>query len=169
MAPVTPMQTARAGLDIAATSTAWQKVRMAAASIWPDAYVSALIAIAGIVGLITRDGVERLTIAKLIPIWAADIYVGIIVASCLVIVVSITRRNAIAASRGAIVLSLMIALNGFALYLEFKGDAVLTMTAYFALAILLMNRSFVLRHRVLVPWWLAEAAAIRTPRRQRRR
>jgi hypothetical protein len=165
MAPVIPLQTARAVQDAAVESTAWRRIRLAASSVWPDAYVAALVGVAGVVGLITRDGVERLTIAKIISSHATDAYVSIIVAACVVIVVSITLRKPIPASRGAIVLSLMLGLNGLALYIEFKGAAVLTMVVYFAAALLVMNRSFVLRHRALVPWWLAEIAA--PPRRRR--
>jgi hypothetical protein len=142
-------------------TTPWTRLKLAATSVWPDGFIAALIAVAALVTLTQRDGYERLTIARLIPGVATDFYVVSIALACVTILSGVATRRAVLASRGAVLLSLMLAFNGIAIFLSYKGDAALSMAVYFAAALLTMNRSFVLSRRQLVPWWLAAPPAVR--------
>jgi hypothetical protein len=130
-----------------------ERIRVRLFDIWPDVYVASLAAFGALVVLINRDGSDRVSIGKVLPHAAADIYLAatLIVAGGLI--AFIVRKDAVRASWCASALGSLLALNGCAVFIASGSGSVYAMCAYYMAAALLINRSFVLARGVVVPRW----------------
>jgi hypothetical protein len=132
------------------------RLRATAIDSWPDAYASLLAILGAVVVLINRNGAERVSIGRLLPGHWADIYLWLILLAAGALVIAIGRRRHLAASRAAVALSLLLSLNGAAVFIAYGSDSVFAACAYQMVAVLLMNRSYVLARGQVVPRWRAD-------------
>jgi hypothetical protein len=124
---------------------------------WPDMYTSLLAILGAASVLANTDGAERVAIGRLMPGAIGDVYLCCILFAALTLIVGVARHRAVIASRCASTLGILLALNGGCVVLAFGGGAVMAACTYLMVALLLINRSYVLARGVVVPRWRAEA------------
>lgn len=133
------------------------RVRLWLTDVWPDAFYAMLAIFGATMLLLNSSAAERLSITKLLPHVLATGYLLLLVGTCVGIIGAVIAQRAVIASRCATVLAILIAFNGGAVYIAFGSDVYMTMCGWFMLAILIMNRSYVLARGVVVPSWLVKA------------
>jgi hypothetical protein len=132
----------------------WACFRRVAADIWPDGYVSVFAALGAFSVLANEASAERVSITRLLPDWAANAYLVLVCLAGICIFLGVAIRRPVIASRGAVILAILIAFNAGAVWLAYRGDATFTMCLYCIATFLVMNRSYVLARGVVVPGWL---------------
>jgi len=132
------------------------RMRSITVQFWPDAYASMLAILGAVVVLINQNGAERVSIGRLLPGHWGDVYLYLILVAALALITCIAVHRHVVASRAAVALSLLISINGAAVFVAYGSDSVFAACGYQMVAVLLMNRSYVLSRGIDAPRQRAE-------------